>query len=375
MLRRLKAQWGTEGALRRLDREELEDVSHCFHALAPRGDDGSAVDDTTWHDLDMDDVFRSIDASMSIAGSEALYAMLRDLGAGEEALARRDRLALAFQEDEAFRLKAQSALSGVGRQAFHGAWRYLCSDSAQIPKHAWVYPVLSLLPLAMAVLGFVSPVFLMLAGGAFGLNLFVHFRSQVTWEKEARALRHIGAATRCAGQLAALAHPALDGWRARIARHQEKLRAARFWLPMFGVQPLGDMAIAMEYIRIFFLMDMVSFVAIVRAIARHREDARLIYALVGEVDACQSIAQLRLRETGLCTPVFHGERRLTVTGIRHPLIRDAVANDLDLSGHLLLTGSNASGKSTFIKAVGVNIILAQSLCLCFANSMALCRAA
>ena len=46
----------------------------------------------------------------------------------------------------------------------------------------------------------------------------------------------------------------------------------------------------------------------------------------------------------------------------HPLIDEdvAVPNDLNLDNHILLTGSNASGKSTFMKAVALNIIMSQS---------------
>ncbi|MDP8010497.1 MutS family DNA mismatch repair protein, partial [Staphylococcus aureus] len=45
----------------------------------------------------------------------------------------------------------------------------------------------------------------------------------------------------------------------------------------------------------------------------------------------------------------------------HPLIADAVANDFSLSQNILLTGSNASGKSTFMKSIAINIILASAI--------------
>ncbi|MEZ2005416.1 MutS family DNA mismatch repair protein, partial [Staphylococcus aureus] len=41
--------------------------------------------------------------------------------------------------------------------------------------------------------------------------------------------------------------------------------------------------------------------------------------------------------------------------LTHPLIADAVANDFSLSQNILLTGSNASGKSTFMKSIAINI--------------------
>lgn len=52
----------------------------------------------------------------------------------------------------------------------------------------------------------------------------------------------------------------------------------------------------------------------------------------------------------------------------HPLIDNCVTNDLTLEGNsLLLTGSNMSGKTTFIRNVAINSILAQTLNICFAE--------
>ncbi|MDH5426646.1 MAG: MutS family DNA mismatch repair protein [Nitrospirota bacterium] len=56
---------------------------------------------------------------------------------------------------------------------------------------------------------------------------------------------------------------------------------------------------------------------------------------------------------------------LTTTGLGHPLIARAhrIPNDLDLRGEghmVLVTGSNMSGKSTFLRTVGINLCLAQA---------------
>jgi MutS-like protein len=55
-------------------------------------------------------------------------------------------------------------------------------------------------------------------------------------------------------------------------------------------------------------------------------------------------------------PVLRGE------GLRHPLLAGAVPNDVLLGGDgprvLLVSGSNMSGKSTYLRTVGVNVVLA-----------------
>jgi DNA mismatch repair ATPase MutS len=59
--------------------------------------------------------------------------------------------------------------------------------------------------------------------------------------------------------------------------------------------------------------------------------------------------------------VFNNSSTLNFQDLYHPLIEEAVPNTLEnISGSILITGSNMSGKTTFMKTVGVNFILAQS---------------
>lgn len=52
----------------------------------------------------------------------------------------------------------------------------------------------------------------------------------------------------------------------------------------------------------------------------------------------------------------------------HPLIENCIENDLSISGKsILITGSNMSGKSTFLRTFTINAILAQTIYTCFAT--------
>ncbi|MEM6772369.1 MAG: hypothetical protein AAF597_17465, partial [Bacteroidota bacterium] len=70
-----------------------------------------------------------------------------------------------------------------------------------------------------------------------------------------------------------------------------------------------------------------------------------------------------------CKPEFAEDAVLSVNQLYHPLIPNATANDLTLTrGSLLITGSNMSGKSTFIKTLNLNAITAQVLNTAFATT-------
>lgn len=83
-----------------------------------------------------------------------------------------------------------------------------------------------------------------------------------------------------------------------------------------------------------------------------------------------SIASLRAGLPVYAIPSFTGRRKeIKLTQLYHPLIDHCVPNDFYLADKsLLLTGSNMSGKSTFIKAINLNLISSQVLNTSFATS-------
>jgi hypothetical protein len=88
---------------------------------------------------------------------------------------------------------------------------------------------------------------------------------------------------------------------------------------------------------------------------------------VGEFEALLALATFSAEHPAFVFPVI-GESDPTVlraTALAHPTLPpDAVANDLSLGGQTgprlaIVSGSNMSGKSTFLRAIGVNVVLAQ----------------
>ena len=69
------------------------------------------------------------------------------------------------------------------------------------------------------------------------------------------------------------------------------------------------------------------------------------------------------------------ERRLEATGLWHPLLAHPVANPAQCPGRsLLITGSNMAGKTTYLRTIGINVLLGQTLNLCLAEQAILPRA-
>ena len=99
--------------------------------------------------------------------------------------------------------------------------------------------------------------------------------------------------------------------------------------------------------------------------AAGREARRWLTAL-GEIEALAALAALRFENPGWCLPeVTAGQPELAARDLGHPLLPPArrVGNDVTVGPagtFVLVTGSNMSGKSTLLRAIGVNVVLAQA---------------
>lgn len=88
--------------------------------------------------------------------------------------------------------------------------------------------------------------------------------------------------------------------------------------------------------------------------------------VVGEMEALTSLATLRYNNPNWTFPtIANGYFSMNGQEVGHPLIAQSqrVANTFEVSEHervLLLTGSNMAGKSTFLRTLGVNMVLAYA---------------
>jgi hypothetical protein len=100
--------------------------------------------------------------------------------------------------------------------------------------------------------------------------------------------------------------------------------------------------------------------------ARHRGQLAAWLDAVGELEAFAAVATYQYEHPADPFPSLTNEGPVfQANGLAHPLLpeKDAVRNDVALGGGrpqvLVVSGSNMSGKSTLLRAVGVNAVLAQ----------------
>jgi Flp pilus assembly protein TadB len=96
----------------------------------------------------------------------------------------------------------------------------------------------------------------------------------------------------------------------------------------------------------------------------HGNALRRWFDALGELEALNSLAGFAYAHPTYATPtITDGELTLDLFAAAHPLLAPgrSVANSLTMAGSgktILITGSNMSGKSTFLRTVGANVVLA-----------------
>ncbi len=129
-------------------------------------------------------------------------------------------------------------------------------------------------------------------------------------------------------------------------------------------------------LNVFFLWALKQVIAIEQWKRDSYHDLEDSFDVIAEFEALYSIAGLRINYSNWAVPEIADGDGYTVTGkaLAHPLIKESgrVENDYELNDTFkidIITGSNMAGKSTFLRTVGINSVLALSGAPVCAESM------
>jgi hypothetical protein len=358
-LAEIQRAWGT-GFQTRVDLSRLETSTR---ALAPRPD-SYRLDEHTRRDLNLDDVFLELDHTTSIVGRQHLYARLWNplLTAGP--LLELDRRAHHLDENAALRERIQIQLARLRSRSVEALPGLLGDALPELHHLRWIAPLLSCAAALLILLSVARPVALLALLVLCVVNLVVQHRTRARMAPLLTAVGGLPMLVSVARALSRLEDPVLE----------DEIRA--LWSALPAVKPLARLAryLALEssgeliaslytWINMVLLLDVTVFVLLLRRLRECRREIRSIHDGIGLLDVSISVASYRAGHRDVCVPEFlHPRKEIEVISLRHPLLPAGVPNSLSLRGEgVALTGSNASGKTTFIRALALNAVLAQSL--------------
>lgn len=112
----------------------------------------------------------------------------------------------------------------------------------------------------------------------------------------------------------------------------------------------------------FFLYNIHILKAIVNWKKNHAINLEQSLAIIGEFEMLNSLANFSFNNPDFAFPTLNNEHKIAFEKLSHPLLnpKTRVGNTVAFQpqSFLILTGSNMSGKSTFLRSLGVNMVLA-----------------
>ncbi len=359
---RLKREWGAIPT-EEYSSEKLESIRAYYTSIQ---DSHLDVDDITWNDLDMNEIYMEMNNTQSSIGEEYLYALLRKPCFSEEELTERNRLMKFFEENEEARSLLQVKLHKMGKLRSISVFEYIDRLQAQEAGSNLIHYLLDLGLLLSVALIFVNPGLGGIGTFAFVIiNIFHYYSCKAKIENYITVFSYLFRLLDGAGDIIKLDLPQIKDYTDRLRediKYFSRIKRGAFILAPKNVN--GNLVEAiLDYFRMLFHLDLIKYNSMLNFFKKSRTVLNRIIETVGYLDSMIAAASFRKLIYYYCEPELSKSAQtfLEAEDLYHPLLEDPVPNSITVNRSVLLTGSNASGKSTFIKTLAINAILSQTI--------------
>ncbi|QQT11826.1 MutS family DNA mismatch repair protein [Staphylococcus pasteuri] len=315
-------------------------------------DENSLIDNKTWSDLNMDALFQSMNFNFTAIGEMRLYATLRGMFK-----ANNKELKRYFKHNRSFRNQVAFHLAQIGKSVYPHF-----PDQLKPIKGNILFMFAPLLPIIALVYTFINTsngIMVLVLACVFNIILSVSLKK--TYEQDLKTIFYTANILSQSKKLTEI-----EGTPDLNVKFNH-FKSARYLSGLLVKIEGGDFASAfILLIKTVFMLDYTIFHIIQNSYYKYLEEVLNCYDYIGQLDNHYAISLYQETLDEYCEPEIIQSQDTQhylcdFEDLTHPLITDAVPNDLSINQNILLTGSNASGKSTFMKAVALNLILAQSI--------------
>lgn len=357
----VRAQWGKIPRQTRLDKEESLKAAWQIEKEFHEWD--SEIDDLTWYDLDMQAIFELINGTYSSIGSEALYQRLRNYNFDQADDL--EELIQFYQENPEIREKIQFHFAGLGKRDNNFTKQYIANGKKEKLGNLWLYVLLGTLPLiSLVLLVVIGPIGIFLLLGSILFNVVFYMTKKAKLETELESMRYLVQSISLANKLSTIATPR----QAEIVKNVSPLKSIAKWGFSFRVKSTSEADIMFEYLNLVFMIPFIAYNFVITRLSKYSQEAINLWKVLGEMEVAAAVLNFRTYFPVSCQPEFT-EGGIQAEDIYHPLVEYSVVNPVDWQRNTLVTGSNASGKSTYVKSIAISGILAQTINTAIAEEM------
>lgn len=335
--------------------------------------------DKTCKDLDFHEFFMFVDRTTSAPGQQYLFYRLRNIPDNQSNNEYTEKLIDRFMQDQEFRIKLQTELFKLKDKESYYLPSLFQEKHINQPKWLFITRILSLSSLLSLLFLVIKPFFVFILFVIFIINFGIHYWNKRNLAQYIVTLPQLLKLKAVATELykddqLRLVDPDLN---TPISILEKISREMTFFKLEARLQ--GDAeAVAwgiLELFKILFLFEPILLFRVLRKLDNQRKEIERIFVFVGQIDVLLSIASLRKGLEKYCIPEICNESKyLRADEMYHPLIANCVENSIEVNkSSVLLTGSNMSGKTSFIRTIGLNVISGLTLNTCFAEQFILPR--
>ncbi|MGE0552753.1 MAG: hypothetical protein AB7R55_04930 [Gemmatimonadales bacterium] len=371
LLARLRARWGRPAPVAR-----YPEVIGGYHRwLAQQRAPDASIDERTAADLHFEELFAAVDHTLSGIGRQVLYDRLRHAEPPPDS-ALVGHLADRVTGDAALRERLQLLLVRLEDTATYGLWQLTMPGAIPTDPRMAVLPFLTAgIVGSMVAIPFFPPATLALIGFVVvGLLLRTSLGWKLNWLLP--TVRQLAGFLAVAKRLARVQHGServATGVDAADVIQVEGIRKLARWAGGDRTGAGGELlAMFQEYLNLVLLLDGNVLFFASRQLERKADVILRLLGAVGRVDTALAIASYR-SSVRWVRPRLDRDRSgpvpLELRALRHPLLDNPVPNDLTVGAErgMVVTGSNMSGKSTYLRTVGVTVVMAQTMETCLAD--------
>ncbi|WP_100065333.1 MutS-related protein [Miniphocaeibacter massiliensis] len=347
----------------------IKDVSNFLKLYNEYEYNNNYIDDITWNDLDLDDLYKEVNICKSSIGGEYLYKELHNTKPDSNVFNNRQTLKNLFKNEKSLSAKVLYSFSNLGKiwyTSFADFYYGEINDNFAVKKY---YNILAVSPLFLLILSIlINKLFLILFLINVLINVSIYLLNLNNIEGLSEYCRYFIKIIVTYSNLKKLNNPVLNNYLDEFSENFSKFQKFKY---LSGALESKYMTLEESLAKIFnmvFLTGILTIKSLLIKIKNHQEAFRKIVECIGEVELSLSIANYELTLPYICKPKVLNEEKIEFKDIYHPLVKNAIPNSLNLDKNIIITGSNASGKSTFIKAIGINLLFAQNTGTACANS-------
>lgn len=344
-----------------------------FFQLSGKDEFHQVVSDRTFRDLDMNEVFMFIDRTTSKVGQQYLYKVLRTIPRENSRVEKFEKIVDIFRNNSKIKDDLLVEISSLNKNEAYFISSLFLEKHLQRPKWFWVIPVLSLTSLLTIILSLAFPKVFILFILVMAVNFGLHYWNKINFYQYSGSIPQLLRLNQVAKFIAEI--DSLKVLYPNIGNSIKSLDSLGPQMSLFKleIKLQSEIGVVVEYfvelLKAIFLVEPLVLYNVLSELDLKRAETCNVFDFVGEIDAALSIDFLRHDLPYFCYPnIIKNAKQIIAGDIYHPLIYQFVSNSINLSRKsALLTGSNMSGKTTFIRTIGINSITAQTLNTCFSK--------